>query len=498
MKLTKKEISTSKFLSLVLRHKPEIIGIHLDSAGWVSIPELIAGMNAYGKGITNLELTKLVIKETRYTIDNFTNKIRANHGHSIPGINLGLEDKVPPFVLYHGTCERSAKDIYEDGEIKPMKRNDVHISSNYWKAYEVGSRHGQPVVYGVLAGKMWQDGFVFYHSDDDVWLTNSIPTKYLCVIPETFGDDPEKFVLDDFHRKNMISLIRNNSIYGSYRDNVDTFRCTIVGPVARVAQSICGTPSVMRTAINTAVEEDAKQTRDRILASYGITEDMAEYQAFLRNDSYHERFYELLKPISYSLKKSVSCLDDEESHLISTEYPIQKREPQKVWITTAGPMSKDNPLLQMMYDKIWRDAGRNFYLDLTSCTDWKQIREDLMEQEKTVERVHFADQMDACLYGFGVIKDAYQEFQNRVAVGIDLSTASSFTVYHEIVCDICGDKLTTLDDEYESYALQLGHISRVDGEFAVSKNCKLRVCPDCMAELNGILYGMGWKKKRED
>ena len=184
MKLTKKEISTSKFLSLVLRHKPEIIGIHLDSAGWVSIPELIAGMNAYGKDITNLELMELVIKETRYTIDKFTNKIRANHGHSIPGINLGLEDRVPPFVLYHGTCERSANDIIKDGEIKRMKRNSVHLSDNYDKALNIGKRHGKPRVYRIEAGQMWRDGFVFYKSDDGVWLTGCVPGKYIYLLPE--------------------------------------------------------------------------------------------------------------------------------------------------------------------------------------------------------------------------------------------------------------------------------------------------------------------------
>ena len=36
---------TSKFLSLILRHKPETIGIKLDEHGWADVSELISGIS---------------------------------------------------------------------------------------------------------------------------------------------------------------------------------------------------------------------------------------------------------------------------------------------------------------------------------------------------------------------------------------------------------------------------------------------------------------------
>jgi putative RNA 2'-phosphotransferase len=43
----------------------------------------------------------------------------------------------------------------------------------------VGNRHGQPVVLTIQAGQMHRDGFLFYLSENGVWLTGHVPVKYI-------------------------------------------------------------------------------------------------------------------------------------------------------------------------------------------------------------------------------------------------------------------------------------------------------------------------------
>ncbi len=169
-----KEIS--KFLSLVLRHKPETIGIKLDSNGWVDVDELISKMQ---KGITKEILEEIVLTndKQRFAFNEDKTKIRANQGHSL-NIDLGLKESTPPDMLYHGTAERFIKSIMETG-IKKNSRRHVHLSENTETAVSVGNRYGKPVLLKVDTKRMSVDGYKFYVSENNVWLTDSVPVKYI-------------------------------------------------------------------------------------------------------------------------------------------------------------------------------------------------------------------------------------------------------------------------------------------------------------------------------
>ena len=174
------DISLGKFISLILRHRPEKIGITIEKQGaWANVSELIGGMNKVGKNI-DINTLERIVKENnkqRYSFNEDHTKIRANQGHSIP-VDVELEKKEPPKVLYHGTGSRFVKSIQEQG-LLPMERLYVHLSTDVETATNVGKRHGTPVIFQVNAEHMQKDGYDFFQSVNGVWLTKEVPVKYL-------------------------------------------------------------------------------------------------------------------------------------------------------------------------------------------------------------------------------------------------------------------------------------------------------------------------------
>ena len=173
------EIKISKFLSLVLRHQPETIGIELDENGWTDINNLIE-KSAKAGILIDIPLLKHIVEtnsKKRFAIDEAGSKIRANQGHSVE-VELGYKAHQPPEVLYHGTGLKSVELILQSG-LEKRSRHHVHLSSDLETAINVGSRHGKPFVFEVLARQMHADGFSFFLSDNNVWLTDHVPAKYL-------------------------------------------------------------------------------------------------------------------------------------------------------------------------------------------------------------------------------------------------------------------------------------------------------------------------------
>ena len=179
MKMDQRTVQISKFLSLVLRHQPEKIGLRLSQSGWASVGELIEASRQRGIEFTLEELQNVVASndKKRFSLSEDGLSIRANQGHSIE-VELGYAPKAPPDVLFHGTAERFLTSIEQQGLIKG-KRHHVHLSADVETATKVGRRHGKPVVLKVEAGKMCQDGFVFCLSANKVWLTERVPIQYL-------------------------------------------------------------------------------------------------------------------------------------------------------------------------------------------------------------------------------------------------------------------------------------------------------------------------------
>jgi putative RNA 2'-phosphotransferase len=173
----KKKIS--KFLSLVLRHKPEIINLNLDENGWANVDELITKSTNDSQSFTFEELEEIVETndKKRFVFNEDKTEIRANQGHSID-INLALIPQQPPEFLYHGTAQTNIDSILQKG-IEKRSRQHVHLSQDKETANKVGMRHGKPLILVVKTKEMFEDGIEFYLSENKVWLTDFVDAKYI-------------------------------------------------------------------------------------------------------------------------------------------------------------------------------------------------------------------------------------------------------------------------------------------------------------------------------
>lgn len=172
-------IKASKFLSLLLRHRPGAIGLELDEEGWASVDDLIEKSRKSKISFSRDMIRTIVAQDDkqRYAFDAAETRVRANQGHSID-INLKLEPKEPPVLLYHGTASKNKESIFASGLIK-RNRQHVHLSKDAATAKMVGQRHGKPIIFLVDSKQMHDDGYLFYQSKNGVWLTETVPSQYL-------------------------------------------------------------------------------------------------------------------------------------------------------------------------------------------------------------------------------------------------------------------------------------------------------------------------------
>jgi len=181
--ISKRDMRFSKFISLVLRHKPQEIGLIMSDDGYVSVDSLIVGMNKKGMDINRTDLNRIVESDNkqRYAFDlsGTEDRIRANQGHSIP-LNIGFKEIISPLTLYHGTGKRFLENILKEGIIKG-NRQYVHLSKDIETAIKVGSRHGEPVVLLIDVESMLKDSYKFYCSENGVYLTDYVPIKYIAL-----------------------------------------------------------------------------------------------------------------------------------------------------------------------------------------------------------------------------------------------------------------------------------------------------------------------------
>lgn len=177
--MEEKKKKLSKFISLVLRHKPDAAGISLDQHGWAKVDQLLDGIQKTGRDIGMAVLEEIVRTDEkgRYAFNEDKTMIRARQGHSI-AVDVELEEKTPPDVLYHGTATRYLDSIRKEG-LKPMSRLYVHLSKDYETAFKVGSRHGKAAVLKVDAKRMYEAGEKFYLSANGIWLVKHVGNEYL-------------------------------------------------------------------------------------------------------------------------------------------------------------------------------------------------------------------------------------------------------------------------------------------------------------------------------
>lgn len=172
-------VTVSKYLSKHLRHAPEALGLTLDSGGWAPVDELLSAASRHGFPITYDELLECVetSDKQRFSFDETGDRIRANQGHSV-AVDLQLEAREPPEILYHGTVAKFLEPIRNEG-LKKGRRHHVHLSKDVETARKVGARRGAPIVLQIAAQRMFHDGHTFFLSTNGVWLVETVPPAFL-------------------------------------------------------------------------------------------------------------------------------------------------------------------------------------------------------------------------------------------------------------------------------------------------------------------------------
>jgi putative RNA 2'-phosphotransferase len=182
-------VRISRFLSRVLRHRPQEAGLALDVHGWADVDAVLAGAQRRGLALDRETLLRVVAEndKQRFALSPDGQRIRANQGHSLP-VDLDLEPLAPPDVLYHGTAAQFLESIRREG-LRRGRRQHVHLSPDAATAARVGGRRGTAIVLAVQAARMHAEGHVFYRSANGVWLTDHVPVAYLS-FPESVPAAP--------------------------------------------------------------------------------------------------------------------------------------------------------------------------------------------------------------------------------------------------------------------------------------------------------------------
>jgi putative RNA 2'-phosphotransferase len=175
----KNRTAASKFLSFVLRHEPQAIGVVLDAAGWVDADVLLQACAKHGRSLSRDELDEIVVTnpKQRFAFSEDGRRIRANQGHST-AVDLGHEPAEPPDILFHGTIRGLLPVIRENGLLR-MERHHVHLSADEATALAVGGRRGKPALLRIDARAMRNAGHLFFRTPNGVWLTDTVPSSFI-------------------------------------------------------------------------------------------------------------------------------------------------------------------------------------------------------------------------------------------------------------------------------------------------------------------------------
>ena len=176
----------SKYLSYLLRHEPQAIGLQLDADGWADIDELIAGAARHGRQLdrATIESVCATSDKQRFALSDDGQRVRAVQGHSTAAVQRQYPAAQPPERLYHGTATRFLASIRAQG-LKPGARHHVHLSADVRTALAVGARYGVPAILEVDARRMHRQGHTFFVAENGVWLTDAVPAEYVALIDDT-------------------------------------------------------------------------------------------------------------------------------------------------------------------------------------------------------------------------------------------------------------------------------------------------------------------------
>jgi putative RNA 2'-phosphotransferase len=175
------DVKISKFMSLVLRHEPQALGVTLDQNGWTDFIDFAEKMKAKF-GISEADLRGLIVTNPKQRFIIEDGKVRANQGHSLD-VDLALEATTPPDVLFHGTTQSAWASIKTQGLLK-RDRQHVHLSKDLETAQIVAKRRKGPWTILAIDAKAMSATHKFFLSANAVWLVDDVPPAHITIQKE--------------------------------------------------------------------------------------------------------------------------------------------------------------------------------------------------------------------------------------------------------------------------------------------------------------------------
>ena len=182
-----KKDQLSIYLSWVLRHSPEALGLDMDRRGWVSVDRLLDGVNAAGKHtLTQEQLRDIVATDAkgRYRFSEDGTRIKACQGHTVPWVEPELEFLPPPRWLYHGTTTEAVGAIMDSGGISKMGRHAVHMHGELWEAWRSARRRRgkRPAVLKIDGEALAASGMAVGRTENGGWCCERVPRAFIADI----------------------------------------------------------------------------------------------------------------------------------------------------------------------------------------------------------------------------------------------------------------------------------------------------------------------------
>ena len=169
----------SRFLSFLLRHRPEDYPLDFDERGFVPVAQLLELVQSRFPDAEEADLLNLVEDADKMRFELENGLVRATYGHSFP-VDLEHKRVSPPSYLYHGTARDLAENLLHTG-LKPRDRQYVHLSQSAEEAFSVGKRRDpDPAVLIIDAEAAGAQGVHFYQSGP-LFLSSEIPAKCLSI-----------------------------------------------------------------------------------------------------------------------------------------------------------------------------------------------------------------------------------------------------------------------------------------------------------------------------
>ncbi len=172
-------VRLSKFLSLVLRHRAQDVGLTPDAEGFVPFDALLPLVQKqFGSHVGPAEISQVVENSRPKRFEVRDGLIRATYGHSFK-TPITYPPVTPPPILYHGTHARALDRIRREGLLS-MKRQYVHLSTTIERAEEVARRRTrEPVILTVRAQPALAAGILFHSPEPQHYLADHIPPEFI-------------------------------------------------------------------------------------------------------------------------------------------------------------------------------------------------------------------------------------------------------------------------------------------------------------------------------